>query len=293
MIKIFDKEVKLKSHQCSLFGIKGQKIESPYVNLFIRTAFCNASCAFCVYSDDASKYNSNKLQEILVELKSKVEIGKIAITGGEPTLNWEDFKSIIKISKEISPFSELSLNTNGFRWNKLFEHDLYKLFDHIHLSRQHYDDDINNKIFNTDLPTSKEIKDAVLKQTNPHQVHLKFNLIKEHIHSKEEIFKYLDWSNSMGINDIGINSLMPVNDFSIQNFVPIENLKDDNFLITKKWERHEGGCECFNYIYIPENNFRRPIRVYHKNTFRPSDIQENLVFDGQNLRLGWDGEIIY
>ncbi len=39
-------------------------------------------------------------------------------------------------------------------------------------------------------------------------------------------------------------------------------------------------------------NFDFPIRVYHKNTFKPHNITETLVFDGENLRIGFDGDII-
>jgi hypothetical protein len=44
---------------------------------------------------------------------------------------------------------------------------------------------------------------------------------------------------------------------------------------------------------MPENDFRNPIRVYHKNTFAPNDIQETLVFDGYNVRLGFEGPIVF
>jgi hypothetical protein len=89
---------------------------------------------------------------------------------------------------------------------------------------------------------------------------------------------------------------MPINDFSKENYIyfHIRELIGDNFYLTKSWKRMEGGCECFNYIYMPpEDQFRRPIKVYHKNTFTPTDIQETIVFDGQNVRLGFEGPIIY
>ena len=105
-------------------------------------------------------------------------------------------------------------------------------------------------------------------QTHEHQVQFRCNLIKGFIDSKDEVFKFLDWSNEVGINDIGLVSLMPINDYSKDNFIyfHIKELIGDKFSLTKKQERYGGGCECFNYIYLPENNFRRPLRVYHKNT---------------------------
>lgn len=295
-IEIFGKEISLKTHDCHLFDQPAKEFEEPRINLYVRTKFCNAKCLFCTYADDASKFNEKKYIEVLTELTSKLKIGKIAVTGGEPTLYWDNFKAITNIAKDMSPNSELSMNTDGFRWEQLFSDPIYKLYDYIQLSRHHYDDKLNDKIFKTKTPTHDAIKAVSSLQTHPHQIQFRCNLIKGYIDSKEEVFKYLDWANSVEINDIGLVSLMPVNDYSKENYIyfHIRELLGENFMLTKEWKRYGGGCECFNYVYMPpEDQFRRPIKVYHKNTFKPSDIRETVVFDGQNVRLGFDGDIIY
>jgi molybdenum cofactor biosynthesis enzyme MoaA len=290
-IKIFNKEINLKSHYCSLFGETPDKIEIPYINLYVKLNQCNAKCPFCIYQD-GNQFNQQKFIQILTELKQKIIIQKIAITGGEPTLNWDQFKSVINISKEISPKSELTLNTNGTNWDKLFD-ETYKVFDYIHLSRHHYNDSINNKIFGITTPSSIEIKNS--PKSHNHQIHLKCVLMKDYIDNEKKLFKYLDWSNLVEINDVGLNTLMPVNEFSNRNLVKLDDRKliGKNFTVSKKFERCGEGCECYNYIYLPENEFRNPIRVYHKNTYNPTQITETLVFDGENLTTGFGGEIIY
>jgi hypothetical protein len=295
-INLFGTEVKLKTHYCSFFGQDYQTVETPYINLYVRTKYCNARCPFCTYHSDASKWNEKRYIEVLKEISSKIQIRKIAISGGEPTLYWENFKSIAQIGQEYAPDAELSMNTDGLRWERLFSDPIYKDFDYIQLSRHHYDDKINDEIFKTKTPTSEMIKAVSGIQTHDHQIQFRCNLIQGYIDNKTEVFKYLDWMNSLGINDVGLVSLMPINDFSKDNFIyfHIKELIGDNFLLTKKHERHGGGCECFNYVYMPpEDQFRRPIKVYHKNTFAPQDIQETLVFDGYNVRLGFEGPIIY
>ena len=295
-INLFGVDVKLKTHFCSLLGQEHRKVEEPYINLYIRTKYCNARCPFCTYHSDASKWNEKRYIEVLKELSSKIRIGKLAFSGGEPMLYWENFKSMVQIGKDFTPDSEFSLNTDGLRWERFFSDPIWKGFDYIQLSRHHYDDKINDQIFKTKTPTSEMIRAVSEIQLNPHQIQFRCNLIKGHIDSKEEVFKYLDWSNSVGINDIGLVSLMPINDFSRENFIyfHIKELIGENFLLTKTQQRHGGGCECFNYVYMPsEDEFRRPIRVYHKNTFAPNDIHETLVFDGYNIRLGFEGPIIY
>lgn len=51
-------------------------------------------------------------------------------------------------------------------------------------------------------------------QTHPHQIQFRCNLINGYIDSRDEVFKYLDWANELGINDVGLVSLMPVNDYA-------------------------------------------------------------------------------
>lgn len=292
-VELFGRSIKIRTHNCSLFGEPGTK-SSPSVNFYIRTKYCNSKCKFCTYADDASKYNEEKYIKVLNEVASKIPIRKIAISGGEPTLYWDNFKNIATIAKKISPESELSMNTDGFRWSQLLEDPISELFDYIQLSRHHYNDSINDEIFHSKTPSSGEIEETLKLCNDRHKIQFRCNLIKGYIDSKEEVFKYLDWANSIGINDVGLVSLMPVNQYSKDNFVgfKIRDLIGDNFFLTKEWS-YKGSCECVNYVYMPtDDKFRNPMRVYHKNTFKPSEITETIVFDGQNVRMGFDGEII-
>lgn len=294
-IKLFGKDVTLRTHNCSLFGEKGSELSEPMVNFYIRTKFCNSSCQFCTYASDASKYNEKKFIEVIKEISSNIHIRKIAISGGEPTLYWDNFINIINISRQYAPKCELSMNTDGLRLLKLFNDPIHNELDYIQLSRHHWDDKLNDEIFRTKTPTSDEIKEASKLATTPHQFQFRCNLIKGYIDNKEKVFQYLDWANDLEINDIGLVSLMPINQYSKDNFIHfhIRELMGENFFITKEWE-YKDACQCVNYVYTPpDDKFRRPIRVYHKNTFKPSDINETIVFDGQNVRLGFDGEIIY
>jgi len=296
-IELFGKTIALKTHDCSLFGVESDPIKEPYIHLYIRTKFCNSKCKFCTYADDASKYSEKRLIEAFKEISSKIRITKVAVSGGEPTLNWDNFKNITHIAKEYAPLAEMSMNTDGFRWIQLLEDPISKLYDYIQLSRHHYIDKLNDEIFGAKTPTEEEILYSTTKLArDQHQIQFRCNLIKGFIDSKEEVFNYLNWANRMNVNDIGLVSLMPVNDYSKENFIyfHIKELIGEKFLLTKQWQRYGGGCECFNYVYMPpDDEFRRPIRVYHKNTFKPSDVRETLVFDGQNVRLGFDGDIIF
>lgn len=295
-IEIFGQEVPLKTHHCSLRGEEHQPVVEPYVNLYLRTKHCNARCAFCTYHSDASKWDQDRYVAVLDELRSKIRIKKMAFSGGEPMLYWDNFKRMVATAKEMVPDACFSLNTDGIRWGQFFSDPVWEGFDYIQLSRHHYDDSRNDAIFRTRTPTTDEIRAVTHMQSHPHQIQFRCNLIKGEVDTRDEVFRYLDWANSVGVNDVGLVSLMPINDYSRENFVyfHIRELIGENFILTKTQERHGGGCECFNYVYMPkEEEFRRPMRVYHKNTYEPDGVSETLVFDGRSLRIGFSGKVIY
>lgn len=291
-IKLFGREIPIRTHYCSLFGETPDKVDEPSVTLYVRTKFCNAKCQFCTFANTAEKFNEKKYIDVLKTISSQIKIKKIAFTGGEPTLYWEQFKSMVNIAKEISPSSVLTMNTDGLRLIRLFEDPISKNFNNIHISRHHFNDDINNEIFKTKTPKSEDLKYVQTLTDNKSQIQLSCNLINGYIDSKEKLFDFLEWTNNLEINNVGFVSLMPVNQYSRDNFITF-NMKDlinERFNVSKEWS-YKNSCHCTNYVYIPEN-VRKPIRVYHKNTFAPFDIQEIIIFDGENVKLGFDGEII-
>lgn len=294
-ITIFDKEISLRDRYCQFFSHTPSKIESPYINLYIRFKGCNASCSFCEYSNIAKRFNIDKYIEILTELKSKIDIRKIAYTGGEPTLNYDFFRDVVNTSYEISPFSSHSMNTNGLRIDKIIkDDDLISKMEFIHISRHHYDDKKNNEILKFKSASNDLIKELSNHINKPDSLFFSCNLIKGYIDNLDEIIKFIDSSRNLGIYRHGFVSLMQINDYCKNNFVNFNHfdLPPDKFYKTKKWT-NENICECYNYVYVP-NNFDggNLSKLYFKNTYGKSEIGNNLLFDGQNLYYGFDNTLI-
>jgi len=292
IVNIFGRDINLRTHNCSLFGNEGVPLKNLGINLLLRTKFCNSKCDFCIYHSDARNWNWDRFHEVMNEMSSKIPIKKISISGGEPTLYWDNFTKISEECRKYSPNCEMTITTNGYKFDRFMESDIVKLYDYIQLSRHHYDDDLNNKIFKSKTPSTKEIIEYSKHRNSKNQFQIRCNLMNGYIDSKEEVFKFLDWVGKIGVNNVGIVSLMPVNEFSKDNFIKfhMKDLISDNFMLLKEWSFKE-SCECVNYVYVSED-FDFPIRVYHKNTFKPSNITETLVFDGHDLRIGFDGDII-
>lgn len=291
-VTIFNKKIQLREHYCQLDNFTPLKIPKPYINLYVNiTNLCNATCKFCCNQDKNQKiitFNFEKFKKIISEVNKNVRINKCSFTGGEPTLEFEILIKCLTFVKSINKNIFTVINTNGVNLNKLSPY-LY-LIDSIALSRHHYDDQTNFKIFNNfNLPTTKDISNFPDKS----KLHLSCNLIKEYIGNSQEIVNYLEWVSITGCYDVGFVSLMQINDYCKNNFIDFKALNFeniDNVFITKNWN-YNNLCRCRNYNYISKN--AEIIDVYSRYYVNPTYNGSTLVFDGEYLRLGFNGEIIY
>ena len=282
-IKIFDKEIQLRNHYCALNGSEPSEIESPYINLYVQFNGCNADCKFCEYKTSAKNFNFDKFEKVLKELSSQLELRKISITGGEATIN-KDFYKVVDAVSEYDSF--LVVNTNGANLKEVHEKGYTDKFDSIAMSRHHYQDDLNNEILGFDALSTQELKN--LKLSN---LHLSCNLQKDYINNKEEIYKYLDFASEVGCDDVGFVSLMKINDYASEQFVDFEkmDLVSDKYHLIKEW-KYKDSCKCNNYLYLTDDG--DVVKVYSRCNLKPTSSISNLIFDGENLKTGFCGEII-
>ena len=291
-VVFFNKEIEIREHYCQLNSLPSSKIEEPYVNIYISiTNVCNASCAFCC-SKKVNKVITNfdfeKFKEIILEINKKVRINKCSFTGGEPTLEFQTLIKCLEFVKSIDKNIFTVINTNGINLNKLSPY--LHLINSIALSRHHYNDETNFKIFNNfNLPITEDISEFPDKS----KLHLSCNLIKEYVGNPQEVVNYLEWVSTIGCYDVGFVSLMQVNNYCKNNFVDFKSLSFEdinNVFITKNWN-FGNLCRCRNYNYISQN--AEIIDVYSRYYVSPTYNGSALVFDGEYLRLGFDGEIVY
>lgn len=104
--------------------------EGPHVGrraIFIRTAGCNLACKFC-----DSKYAKNGIEipvESVIDRISSSSVDYVIFTGGEPSLQMEDIKTIIS----SVPSKYFAIETNG-----TIEFDT-SVFDHVIVSPKKMD----------------------------------------------------------------------------------------------------------------------------------------------------------
>lgn len=296
-IELFGKQVELRENDCIFYDGKQQKFNDNRANLFIQlTNRCNAACKFCEYHGiDKSDFDYDKLKIIIKELASKLNIRKLNLTGGEPTIDMERFDKVFSIclSSIQKETTEVTVNTNGIHLLELL--DYIKYIDSIGLSRHHYSDELNYEIFGSKtIASSEDIIRFQEKSTNNYILHGRCNLIKGYIDCKNEMLKYLNNCADLNILWAGFVTLMPLNKFCIDNEVCSNTLiSDDNFYRNQLWHRLEEGkveCQCADYLYTSPNG--KIITFYNRIFCNNNLYAGQLVFDGQYLRRGFSGEII-
>jgi molybdenum cofactor biosynthesis enzyme MoaA len=114
-------------------------VDNPNLSVVMPVS-CNANCDFCYWTRntgltaDKFRFVANSLPEMFQQ---------VSITGGEPTMacNLQDFLRIAR-----NRFKKVVLNTNGY---SLLRTD-FTFCDHVNISRHHWNDTKNRKVFKTD-----------------------------------------------------------------------------------------------------------------------------------------------
>lgn len=295
VINLFDKNITIRDKYCNFFGNEGSEISEPYINIFVRFKGCNADCLFCEYKEIGNNFNFDKYQEVIQEVKNKnIEIRRIAYTGGEPTLNYSRFKSVLNYTRNELPNTYISVNTNGINLKKIFEDDILNKLDNIALSRHHYNDKINDKILGFKSVTNEEIAEIQSTHTRHDLLHFSCNLIKGYIDTNRKVIKFLENANELNVFSAGFVSLIPANDYCKENFIDINKLELKKKFFNSKQFEEVGYCMCKNYLYTPKNFKEQHIKLYIKNNYKNQVIMNGLIFDGENLRYGFgEDNIIY
>lgn len=263
--------IKIKDEECicnqNLVIDRTRTIENQRVDItFIVGEKCNAKCEFCCGPTELiQNIDIDAFKTFFTECISKINVRKITFTGGEPTLlvYFNKIKEICLWIKSVSPYTEIIINTNG---TNLVILDNQEWIDTIALSRHHYNSNINDAILKTHSATDNEI----ISFKDKNKITLSCVCQKRYIDSGEELEKYLNYALSLGINMVGIYSLIPINKFAIDNYIdPYNFIFSKNVLNYKIYDYpRKNVCQCKNFTYI--NNDLKSIFFYIRKNLNPS-----------------------
>lgn len=128
----------------------------PPLRLILNTT-CNGSCYFCHHegaADSISEMPLSLIKECL-DAAEQMNIAKISLTGGEPTLR-KDLDFIVKMVKQRLPAVSLGITTNGFALPQLC-HETLELLDQINLSMTSFSAPVINQYQRVDPSISFEV----------------------------------------------------------------------------------------------------------------------------------------
>lgn len=250
------------------------------VNLSVFVSdYCNASCNFCVaqlrYFHDGVDYIKPVIKddkEYFERLDLMLDYVKslkpsVSLTGGEPTLDARlpkilDILAAHKVRKR-------TITTNGSGLLKKVEGSndtvldrliCYKL-KHLNISRAHYDEDVNEQIMKLENPrlSNAELKEIVRISTdNGIRSRLSCILINDGIGTLDEMIKYMDWAESIRVDNVVFRQLMKFDEKVVKPGRIPDFCKEQTISLIPLWEamdkdkRFSFTTQILGYYYYVE-----------------------------------------
>ena len=297
-INLFDQELEAKDELCTT-NLKEPRKGRAKLRLYIKlTDNCNAHCLFCANENscDYGKIDLEKLEFVIRYLYSLDRLHGVSITGGEPLLEYEKLFKLLDLIYRIDPNIEIQISTNGTNLLKVLEYPNVNNLESIHISRHHYDDEINNKIFGSSrVASARDIATLQEHLEDKKIININTLVMKDYISNLMQIKKMLDHVGELGVYKNGFVSLMKCNQYAEEQFInfnSIFNNLDKSFFKGHHFYNSD-YCECVEGIYLTKYN--KLVEYYARMVKDCScPYTQQLVYTSDNrLTAGFGKKLIY
>ena len=299
-VTILGKPVRVKNTICARDG-GGYRLKpdpAPLQLSILPSRLCDARCPFCIAAptDDPARIDPDRLLPVLRALQAEGRVRGVSITGGEPCLDMDLLDRVIHMCFDVfGPALEVTLDTNGSGLDQLRSlTDLYRL-DTIHISRHHWDDEANDRIFGKKMPTAAQLRDALRDIACPGLFVLNCMLLRDYVATPEDARRYLDFAIEMGAGKVSFITASPVNPWTAANRVRFDSvLRDgDPSLLFTRGYRDFDLCRCRDGVYVsPEG---RLMEFYGRQSVSADcGYCRGLVIEPDGtLKAGFGGQVLY
>lgn len=245
---------------------------------------CNAECSFC-FNKKHPKFERENLGVYLINLSDILsnlgdQFYQISLTGSEPMLSpfLEPVLGMITLFR--NKYTNILLTTNGTDLIKNIDL-VCSAVDHINISRHHFDEVENCKIFGGSYEMNDSKLEYIIDECGKRGVDVSVNCVISDSTTKDFIDQYIEWSKIIGLNAVRFrkeNSDMnpPSVELEFEEYKPI-------------WEGECPVCRTTQKLI-------KGVNTYWKNSvLEPSDIITDEIFelvyqpDGK-LYKDWVGE---
>lgn len=299
-IELLGQRVRVKNYICSRDGVHYfRKPEHIRLQLSVSpVSFCPGACPFCVAQGTKlhRRIDMAKFERVMRQLKAEDRMKGVKITGGEPFYDFELLNDVVALLFEVFGTGlELSISTNGMWIEKLLRLNGLEHVESVHISRHHYDDEINRRLFGgAAVPDSGRLRE--LARAVPSRKLLVFNcmLLKGYIDSPEEARRFMDYASETGVPKVGFMDCMPINAYAREHRLSYEDVlteEKDDILFTRAYFALE-DCHCQDGVYLTS---RGRLEEFYGRSTQPGrgGYCRTLVYEADDhLRDGFGGNIL-
>ena len=261
-------------------------------------SYCDAACRFCIAKNTGKreKIDLKKLEYTLEKLKAEDAVSKIFIKGGEPFYDIELLDNVLKMIFDIFGNSlYVSITTNGNNLKSIHQIRTLEHINKIHISRHHYDDEVNNFIFGRNMISSEDIRKTAMSLPDENMLVYNCMLLKDFINSAKKAHRFMDFAIETHIKKVAYMSCAPINEYAKKQFIHFSEVfkkDDDNILFTNGFCDYS-YCRCISGIYLSKNAQSEAFYARYTNT-DGCDYLRGFVYETDNvLRSDFSGESIF
>ena len=258
-INLFGHDIIARDTLCST-DPKDLKVVDPSLRLYIKlTDACNADCLFCANKEsrDFGNLDFKKLEFVIRYLLDRGLLHGISITGGEPMINPDKMNMLLNLIYGIDPNMEVAISTNGYNLRSFLDMEHVNKLESIHISRHHYDDEVNYSIFGSREVASREDIIALQEGLDDKRiVNINTLVMKDYIEDLAGIKRMLNYVGDVGVYKNGFVSLMKCNQFSRDHFINFNDIfssLDESFYLGHHFYNGE-YCECVDGVYLTDKD---------------------------------------
>lgn len=314
----------LEDYSFDDFSFDGlQKKVYSNVNLSIFTDdYCNANCKFCVaqlrFENKGQMYKKDKIQNDDLYFQRLEYILKyikplnpsISITGGEPTKS----KRLITILELINKYGyrKRTLTTNGsglfdeYNSRTILQHIVDNKFQHLNISKAHYDESINKDImqYEKGYCSNDDLKKIITySKVNNLRPRMSCLLLKSGINNLNEVKKYLNYYQSIGIDNVIFRELMDFDKQSMSNISKMNYCNENKVFLNDIWaeidndKSFEPIRQLIGYYYYVEvykyqkidmvSESANLVKLYKEKEVAKDTVFEMVFHPNGNLNGSW------
>lgn len=234
----------------------------------------------------------------------------ISITGGEPTKS----RRLVPILGLIEKYGyrKRTLTTNGSGLfdiveNKpILQHIADNHFQHLNISKAHFDEDTNKRImqYENGYCSNDDIyRIAIFAKANNLRPRMSCLLLKEGINDMDGIIRYLDYYNSLCIDNVIFRETMDYDERAMRNHDKMAYLKENKVYLNDIWKcidkdnRFTPIKQLLGYYYYVEvykyqnidmvSESANLVKLYEQKQIANDVVFEMIFHPNGNLNGSW------